>query len=249
MRVSMTGLGAFWKRHWPAVAVGVLAVAVNASGWAQGGSSAGQTPGGPQPLSEPLSGTQVGGHPVRPPRAVRVELNRTEALLRRQIARLPADADSGVALIREPERVILRVPSGLLFPPDSVTLRQDHTAAQLVSLMAQPLKRRRRLSAEIVVYTDSIGGSSLNATLSAQRAAAIDAAVGTGIASARLQARGAGDADALASNDTPAGRTQNRRIEIMFERGAAGARAPLAQPGSARPAPIRPAPVPTNAGG
>ena len=50
-----------------------------------------------------------------------------------------------------------------------------------------------------------------------QRAQAIsDALSAAGIAANRLQQRGAGATDAVASNQTPQGRMENRRIEIEF---------------------------------
>ena len=54
---------------------------------------------------------------VKPPpsRAVRLELSRGAALLRRQMIQLPEG--SGVVLEREADRLLLRVPASLLFAP------------------------------------------------------------------------------------------------------------------------------------
>ena len=69
----------------------------------------------------------------------------------------------------------------------------------------------------MVAYTDSIGAASANQSLSDERAQAICDALGAaGIAANRLQQHGAGAADAVASNQTPQGRVENRRIEIEF---------------------------------
>jgi outer membrane protein OmpA-like peptidoglycan-associated protein len=150
-----------------------------------------------------------------PPRAVRLELNRAESLLRQQMSHLPES--SGVVVVREPARLILRLPARLLFSPDTVTLRADHDQAKYVALVRAPLLRRRRLSASVSVYTDSIGGPSLNQSISAQRAAALAAVLGgSGIDVSRLQVRGVGAAEALTSNATPEGREQNRRIEVVY---------------------------------
>ena len=150
-----------------------------------------------------------------PTRAVRLELNRAESLLRQQISHLPQD--SGVVMVREPARLILRVPTRLLFSPDALTLRADHELAKYVALVRAPLLRRRRLSAQVSVYTDAIGGPSLNQSIAAQRAATLaPVLIGSGIDAARLQVRGAGASDALASNATPEGREQNRRIEVVY---------------------------------
>jgi OOP family OmpA-OmpF porin len=107
----------------------------------------------------------------------------------------------------------------LLFAPDGTTLRSgDASAALALTAAAQLLKRRPRLSAQVDVYTDNIGGESLNRALSEQRAEEVAAALrAAGVAARRLQAHGGGLQDALASNDTAQGRMENRRLEIVFE--------------------------------
>ena len=150
-----------------------------------------------------------------PPPAVRRELDRDQAQLLVQLARLPDD--SGVLVLRDPERVILRIPTRLLFEFDSAALKRDPAAAAALAASVQLLKKRRRLQAQVVAYTDSIGAASANQSLSDERAQAICDALGAaGIAASRLQQHGAGAADAVASNQTPQGRVENRRIEIEF---------------------------------
>lgn len=150
-----------------------------------------------------------------PPSAERRELDRDQALLLVQLARLPDD--SGVLVLRDPGRVVLRIPARLLFEFDSAALKRDPAATTALTAGVQLLKKRRRLRAEVVAYTDSIGGAGANLSLSEQRAQAICDALGAaGIAANRLQQRGAGATDAVASNQTPQGRFENRRIEIEF---------------------------------
>jgi outer membrane protein OmpA-like peptidoglycan-associated protein len=91
--------------------------------------------------------------------------------------------------------------------------------------------------AQIVVYTDDIGGADANLSLSAQRAAAILKALQSArISAARLVGVGAGEAANLAGNDSPEERTQNRRVEISFGLSLA------ALPAPALSAPTMPAP-------
>jgi outer membrane protein OmpA-like peptidoglycan-associated protein len=173
------------------------------------------------PSSQADSAAAAGAAPPPPP-ALRRELDRDEALLLVQLARLPDD--SGVLVLREPERVILRIPARLLFEFDSAALKRDPVATAALTAGVQLLKKRRRLRAEVVAYTDSIGGSTANQTLSDQRAQAIGHALGAaGIAANRLQQHGAGATEAVASNETPQGRVENRRIEIEFRPGPAAA--------------------------
>ena len=64
-------------------------------------------------------------------------------------------------------------------------------------------------------HTDSVGSASLNQKLSESRANSVrDFLVKEGIAADRLTAIGYGEDKPIATNNTRAGRTQNRRVEI-----------------------------------
>jgi outer membrane protein OmpA-like peptidoglycan-associated protein len=65
-------------------------------------------------------------------------------------------------------------------------------------------------------HTDNIGGESFNRTLSEKRAAAVkNYLTNTGIDVARLGSAGLGFSQPVATNDTEAGRAQNRRVELI----------------------------------
>jgi OmpA-OmpF porin, OOP family len=67
---------------------------------------------------------------------------------------------------------------------------------------------------EIAGYTDNTGDTALNLALSQKRADAVrDAFIKLGVDPDLLIAKGYGEADPIASNDTPEGRLKNRRIE------------------------------------
>ncbi|WP_421813236.1 OmpA family protein [Flagellimonas sp.] len=64
-------------------------------------------------------------------------------------------------------------------------------------------------------HTDSVGSESLNQKLSEERANSVrDFLIDKGIDADRLSAIGYGEAKPIATNNTRAGRTQNRRVEI-----------------------------------
>jgi len=64
-------------------------------------------------------------------------------------------------------------------------------------------------------HTDSVGGEKLNQKLSEERANSVrDFLIDKGIDSNRLSAIGYGEAKPIATNNTRAGRAQNRRVEI-----------------------------------
>ena len=70
---------------------------------------------------------------------------------------------------------------------------------------------------QIYGYTDSTGTAEYNLTLSGQRAASVKSYLsGKGISSSRFTTTGLGIADPIASNDTPEGRSQNRRVEFAI---------------------------------
>jgi outer membrane protein OmpA-like peptidoglycan-associated protein len=67
-------------------------------------------------------------------------------------------------------------------------------------------------------YTDSIGGTEYNRSLSAFRANVVKSYLtGKGISPTRIRAVGMGDAAPLKPNTTPEGRAANRRVEIEIE--------------------------------
>lgn len=72
-------------------------------------------------------------------------------------------------------------------------------------------------------HTDSIGGDDYNRRLSEQRAQAVrDYLVQQGIVSDAITASGFGKSEPVASNDTPEGRQQNRRVELVVSGNAIG---------------------------
>jgi outer membrane protein OmpA-like peptidoglycan-associated protein len=66
-------------------------------------------------------------------------------------------------------------------------------------------------------YTDTTGTAAFNQTLSEQRANAVrDYLIQQGLDAGTITAQGFGPANPVASNDTPQGRQQNRRVEIII---------------------------------
>lgn len=72
-------------------------------------------------------------------------------------------------------------------------------------------------SAAIQGYTDNVGSDDYNQGLSERRADSVKSYLtGQGIGSTRLSATGKGRSDPVASNDSAAGRQQNRRVEVVI---------------------------------
>ena len=81
--------------------------------------------------------------------------------------------------------------------------------------VAITLKRNSELSIEIGGYTDNRGSVGFNTRLSQQRANSVKAyLVSQGVNSANLKAVGFGPQNPVTTNETAAGRAENRRVEL-----------------------------------
>jgi outer membrane protein OmpA-like peptidoglycan-associated protein len=103
----------------------------------------------------------------------------------------------------------------LLFDTGSANLRPE-SQAQLHDVAAI-LKANPNCKVKIGGYTDNVGDSASNLTLSQERADNVRAQlVGMGVDSDRLTSEGYGDEHAVADNTTEAGRAMNRRISMLI---------------------------------
>lgn len=91
----------------------------------------------------------------------------------------------------------------------------DKSSFAILDEAVQVLKDNPNLKIEVQGYTDNVGKDEANQKLSEARAQSVkDYFVSKGIASSRLTAVGYGSANPVADNSTPAGRAENRRIEL-----------------------------------
>jgi hypothetical protein len=83
--------------------------------------------------------------------------------------------------------------------------------------LAAGLREQSGRTILIQAYTDSMGSAVVNDALSLRRAEAVSDYLATqGVAAETMRAEGQGSKRPLASNRTPDGRAQNRRIEIVI---------------------------------
>jgi outer membrane protein OmpA-like peptidoglycan-associated protein len=107
------------------------------------------------------------------------------------------------------------ISGGILFETDSAKLAPS--AGDLVSRIADVMKRNPNLKVAVVGHTDNTGAFKYNLQLSERRAKAFADALGkAGVAPDRLTAVGIASLSPVASNDTDAGRAQNRRVELVL---------------------------------
>jgi outer membrane protein OmpA-like peptidoglycan-associated protein len=103
----------------------------------------------------------------------------------------------------------------VLFDTDQAELKSG--AAPTLDRLAQFLRDNDDARVLIEGYTDSRGTDDYNHDLSRRRAAAVADALETrGISDDRVNVSGRGETLPVASNETPAGRQRNRRVEIVF---------------------------------
>lgn len=102
---------------------------------------------------------------------------------------------------------------GVNFETSSAELTAD--SRRVLDDVVDTLNRHLEIKAEIAGYTDNRGSARLNQSLSQRRAESVrNYLVGKGIAADRLTAKGYGEADPVADNNTTAGQAENRRVEL-----------------------------------
>jgi len=120
---------------------------------------------------------------------------------------------------RETERGVEVSLSDLLFPSGKAAL-QSATREKLAKVAGIVLAYPG-VQVSVAGHTDGTGSAALNQRLSLRRAQLVrDYLVRQGLAPGAVAAQGFGSDWPVASNDTPSGRQQNRRVELIITGGA-----------------------------
>ena len=102
---------------------------------------------------------------------------------------------------------------GITFDTDKATIKAESNL-QLANI-AEILRAFPAVKIKIGGYTDNTGDATANQVLSSDRAMTVkDTLIGLGIDAGRIESEGYGNSHPVASNDTPEGRQQNRRIDV-----------------------------------
>lgn len=106
-------------------------------------------------------------------------------------------------------------PGGILFPTNGTSLSAG--AKSELTKFATSLLQNPDTDVQILGYTDNTGSLEVNQRVSTGRADAVRSfLLNSGVAANRLSAQGLPMQDYVASNDTPEGRAQNRRVDIYI---------------------------------
>jgi outer membrane protein OmpA-like peptidoglycan-associated protein len=147
-------------------------------------------------------GAVVGG-------AIGHQMDQQEAQLRQQLA------NSGVEIQRQGDTIRLQAPEAITFATGSAQLQPRFM--QVLDQLAQSVRHYPNTLIRIEGHADATGNAQFNQTLSENRAHAVASyLMQHGVDPKRIEAIGFGSTRPIASNATPEGRAQNRRVEILL---------------------------------
>jgi len=185
------------KRNVGAVLGAVVGAGV---GYAIGGDLQGAAIGaGAGAVAGGLAGNQIGKY-----------MDQQEAEMQQALAAVEA-----ASIQREQDILAITLKSDFSFDFDSAVIKPG--AEDEIARIAAVLIKYPQTNISIEGHTDSKGAEEYNMDLSKSRAEAVKASlIGRGLTSSRLQTIGFGESKPVATNDTEAGRQQNRRVRIVI---------------------------------
>ena len=121
----------------------------------------------------------------------------------------------GATVERVGEGIQVTFASGLLFAFDSDVIQA--AAGTNLRELASSLQKYPESQLLIVGHTDNVGDDSYNQSLSQRRANSAAAYLSAqGVGRTRLSATGKGEVEPVTTNESDAGRQQNRRVEVAI---------------------------------
>lgn len=136
-------------------------------------------------------------------------MDRKEAAMREQLA------GTDVTIVRRGDDLILNMPESITFAFGSADLNPRFHS--VLDRVADVSRQYPQTVLEIAGHTDSIGSDAFNQQLSERRAQSVgNYLIGRGLMRDRLIMIGGGKRYPVASNETEAGRAQNRRVELTI---------------------------------
>lgn len=133
----------------------------------------------------------------------------------KQAKKIQDELGDAAKVERVGEGIKLTFDSQLLFDFGKSSLKESNKDD--LWKLATTLKQYPDTDVLIVGHTDNVGSESFNQALSKKRAGAVSSELAsTGISKNRLKVKGKGETQPTETNDSDAGRTQNRRVEIAI---------------------------------
>ncbi len=137
-------------------------------------------------------------------------------IMDRQAAELKNDFGNGdIEVINTGSELIVRMPNAILFATDSAALNPSLRSDLFV--LAESLNKYPQSIVTVTGHTDNTGSAGYNSDLSQRRAESVASVLRTGgVSGSRVRTVGAGENQPIATNQTPEGRSQNRRVDITI---------------------------------
>ncbi len=133
----------------------------------------------------------------------------------KQAAELEQIEGAQVEKVNEGEAIKVTFESGILFATNSSTLSTPSRVA--LDKFATSLQNNPDTDVEIYGHTDSTGSDAINNPLSVRRAESVYNYLNSkGVSGLRMSYEGFGSSQPIADNSTAAGRTENRRVEVII---------------------------------
>ncbi|MCL7751204.1 OmpA family protein [Guyparkeria hydrothermalis] len=122
---------------------------------------------------------------------------------------------TGVDVQRQGDTIRLQAPESITFDTNSADIKPQFRSA--LDQLARSIQQYPNTVVRVEGHTDSTGSASYNQDLSLNRAQSVTSYLArSGVDASRLQPVGYGFSRPIATNDTPEGRAQNRRVEILI---------------------------------
>lgn len=122
---------------------------------------------------------------------------------------------TGVSVTRSGNNIILNMPGNITFAFGSSNINADFY--QILNSVALVVNEFEKTYIDITGHTDSVGAADFNQHLSEKRASSVARYLESQqVLTQRIITSGMGLEAPVASNDTPEGRAQNRRVELML---------------------------------
>jgi outer membrane protein OmpA-like peptidoglycan-associated protein len=138
------------------------------------------------------------------------------AYMDRQEAKLRAELErTGVSVTRIGDNITLNMPGNVTFATNSSDLNSNFF--EVLNSVGLIVNEYNQTVIEVAGHTDSVGSDADNQQLSDRRANAVASYLGTrSVRTDRIITVGEGERRPVATNDTDAGRQQNRRVELTL---------------------------------
>lgn len=136
--------------------------------------------------------------------------------LDRQAAALEQSLDDSITVSNQGDQLLVTFPQAILFATDSATVGATSTGE--LQKLAANLQQYPDTNVTIIGHTDNTGSAEHNNQLSKRRANSVaQVLINSGVSSRRITTIGRGEDQPVASNLSPEGRAQNRRVEVVIK--------------------------------